>query len=364
MKELGIITHYDVHNHGAILQLQALKNILKKLGVQAEALTFDKDLRYISHLYSKYNISIKSIPYYTKYLFAKGVKKTFYNIDKKLTLDKYKVENNLVGEKFGSVDKDMIIVGSDEVFSTESGLAKEFFAVDSPYERTISYAGSFGTTTYDDIIEKNENEYLSAGFANFEALSVRDNNSKEILDKMGFESTLVCDPVILYGYHDEIADDTIKIKKLKKYLLVYAYDNNMNEKTDVAKIKSFAKSKGLLTVSVGFFHKWCDKSINADPVQLLKYFKNAEVVVTDTFHGTVMSIVTNTPMLVKLRTNANKLEWLLTEYNLRDRIITSFDELELLSNQKVDFEIVNKIVTENRGKSLEWLRGIIVDGKH
>ena len=55
--------------------------------------------------------------------------------------------------------------------------------------------------------------------------------------------------------------------------------------------------------------------------ELLGWIKHASMVVTDTFHGTVMSIICNTPVVVKLRGNQNKLEFLLSEYGLLNRAI-------------------------------------------
>ena len=63
----GIITHYDVHNHGALLQLNALKQVLKNLDIEATALRFDKNYDFIgSALKAKYEIGFKSLNIYIK----------------------------------------------------------------------------------------------------------------------------------------------------------------------------------------------------------------------------------------------------------------------------------------------------------
>ena len=59
---IGIITHYDVHNHGAVLQLTALKRVLKKLGHEAKALRFDKNYDFLGHdKKAKYSIGLGSV---------------------------------------------------------------------------------------------------------------------------------------------------------------------------------------------------------------------------------------------------------------------------------------------------------------
>lgn len=81
--KFGIITHYDVHNHGAILQLNALKEFLATRNIDAQALQFDKNYDFMGvELKAKYNISIKSIGIYTRYLLEQGVAKTIFNYKK------------------------------------------------------------------------------------------------------------------------------------------------------------------------------------------------------------------------------------------------------------------------------------------
>ena len=70
-----------------------------------------------------------------------------------------------------------------------------------------------------------------------------------------------------------------------------------------------------------FIMNWCDYNVNVNPVELLGYFKSAKEVLTDTFHGSVMSIITNSNFAVKTRDNGNKLINLLDEYGLTSRII-------------------------------------------
>ena len=108
-------------------------------------------------------------------------------------------------------------------------------------------------------------------------------------------------------------------------------------------------------VSAGFYHNWCDFNINCNPLELLKYISNAQAIITDTFHGTIMSIIANTPMMVKVRGNANKLSWLISEYELTDRVIYDFSEIDVLYKKPVDFSRVNQIVKHNREKALSWL---------
>ena len=366
MKKIGIITHHDVHNHGAHLQLYALSRVLYKLGYEAKALRYTKNYDFLDEGASKkYNITLASIPTYLKYLASKGVMRTLYNMKKRKTLAAFREDHGLVGEYYSRAKElDAAVIGSDEIFSIEPGLNPCFFGMGVPAERVISYAASFGPTTIDFIREKHAEEFVAAGISRLAACSVRDQNSQSIVTALsGKEPALVCDPVILYGYPKQIAAAREAARPTKeKYILVYSYDNTMNDKESMDAIRAYAKSIGAKLYSVGFYHKWCDKNINVCPIGIFKWFVHAEAVVTDTFHGAVLSAVTNAPMFVKLKTtNRNKLLWLMKEYGIENRVLDSFEELSRVATVPIDFARVNAAAEERRAAALEYLRGALSD---
>ena len=363
-KKTGIITHYDVHNHGAHLQLYALSKVLGTLGYEAKALRYKKNYDFMAENASKkYNITLSSVPTYIKYLIQKGIGRTIYNMKKRSTLKKFRVNQNLIGEYYSHAEGlDLVVIGSDEIFSIEPGLNPWFFGMGVPCKNVISYAASFGSTTKEFICDMYAEEFIAAGLKHLSNCSVRDENSQSIVSfYTDTTPTIVCDPVILYGYTEEIARAKENRRKNKeKYILVYSYDNTMNEAENVSKIKEYAKSRGLKLYSVGFYHKWCDRNINVDPLDIFDWFVNAEEVITDTFHGAVLSIVTNSTMFVKLKpTNRNKLLWLMKEYGLVERVLDDFSELKRVSEKKIGFETVNALVEEKRELSLNYLKGAV-----
>lgn len=101
---------------------------------------------------------------------------------------------------------------------------------------------------------------------------------------------------------------------------------------------------------------------HSNPVELLRYFKSAKEVLTDTFHGSVMSIITNSNFAVKTRDNGNKLINLLEEYGLTSRIIKDFDTMSNVLSEGVDFSKVNEELKRRREDSMtfldEMLKGI------
>ena len=81
----------------------------------------------------------------------------------------------------------------------------------------------------------------------------------------------------------------------------------MNEDKEIEIIKKYAKKHKLYIVSVGFYHNWCDTCVDGSPIDILGYFKYAKYIITDTFHGSVISLITNANFVAKIRTNRNKL---------------------------------------------------------
>lgn len=118
--------------------------------------------------------------------------------------------------------------------------------------------------------------------------------------------------------------------------------------------KRWMEKHHLKVVSVGYCHKWC-KSVNVSPFELLGWMKYAKLVVSDTFHGIVISIICNTPMIVRLRGNQNKLRFLPMEYGSLDRIVSDFSELESVVDQPVNFDAVKTAVQQRRAASMKFL---------
>ncbi len=351
--KIGILTYYGVHNHGAVLQANAMKTVLEKKGHECGFLEFERSYSNISQQQAnKYKLGFGSIAFYTKYFMEKGAGNILYNMSKKRTLEKFRATNIPMMGKYENFMGDLVVIGSDEVFSLEIGVNPFLYGNGLKTKHIISYAGCFGPTTYADVVKQDQQKMISDGLHNMDAVSVRDWNSMETVKKVsGIDATLVCDPVILYGYEKEMMLFT---PPMKDYILIYSYDKNLNDVAEYNYIRDYAEKHNLKIVSVGYYHKWC-KSIDASPFELLGWIKNARLVVTDTFHGSVMSIICNTSAVVKLRGNQNKLRFLLSEYGLLDWTISEFSEMESVANREVDFNTVNAVIKERRATSMKFL---------
>lgn len=356
--QVGILTYYGVHNHGAVLQANALKSVLQNLGQDVSFLSFERSYEYISaEQTKKYKIGLCSIPYYFKFMQEKGIGNILYNVQKNRTLNAFR-NSQFRFVSYDQFDGDVTVVGSDEVFSLEIGYNPFMYGYGLKSKNVISYSGSFGPSTIEEISEKGKTEQIRNGLNKFNAISVRDQNSKNIVKVLcGKDVSLTCDPVLLYGYKKE---QRRYVPKAPKYIAIYAYDHRMNDPEEVDAIKEYAKKHNLKVYSIAYYHKWCDKNINVDPIQLLGWMKNAELIITDTFHGSVISITCNSPLVVKTReSNENKLSYLLDEYGLSNRKLKDFSDLEDVTREQIDFESVNQKVSERRKESLSYLKNAL-----
>ena len=90
---------------------------------------------------------------------------------------------------------------------------------------------------------------------------------------------------------------------------------------------------------------WCDEFAVITPFQVLAYFKHAACVVTDTFHGTVISAKLNRPVAVLVRdSNMNKLDDLLKRLHIEQHKVFDMGQLEQILQLNDNYAECNKII--------------------
>ena len=364
MRTIGILTHYQVHNHGAILQLHGLYHTLEKYGLAPRVLTYRKDFSFLDEkLTNKYSLSLKSIPFYLGYLKEQGVAKTFFNYRKHNLLSRFKQQHY----RFASLQQeklDFAVIGSDEVFSLEAGVNCVMYGHTVPADTVFSYAASFGQTDLNRIQEKYCTQLIASGLKNLKAVCVRDQASANTVKLLTGITPKICfDPVLLYGFKDELQHTQYTVPTTP-YLVIYAYDGHLNSQEEIDSIRAFANSHHLQIVSAGFYHSWADVNLNVTPLELLKVVQHASYVVTDTFHGSVMSILLNRPFAVKVQSmNANKINYLLDSLGASSHKLTKFNELGTVLCQKNDWTKINQNIQNWRQEGLKYLQEILHEKK-
>lgn len=374
--KIGILSMQRVINNGSLLQAYALLKTIEYLGNEVSFIDFkisdsEKESFSLKEKIQKFSPIIFLLLSITKNLLKLSYNKIFFSISayktRKNFLNNYMQVLNLPKKPNYSSKVDILVFGSDEVFNTVQyvelgkGHAWQLYGADNNADKLVSYAASFGHTTYEslekyDMLDKSR-ELLSK-FADF---SVRDKNSYDIIKKLtSKEASINIDPVLLYDF----ADVEIKQPEIKDYILIYGYPGRINDKQEVAAIKAFAKKYNKKLVCVNMMQAWCDKFIYAHPFDLLGYFKYADYVVTDTFHGAVISIKYNIPFVQFVReskgySNNQKVGYLLSSFGLEDRILQKPEELEEVMLKPIAYEKVNEILISEKSKAMDYLKRVL-----
>lgn len=352
--KVGIISMQRVHNYGSFLQAYSLKKNIESLGHKCEFIDIKPGKKIVSQRKKE---KINYLSKFDKY-FLKRVRHYFFSKNRNKNFEKtYYKWLGLSEENNWEKKYDLVIIGSDEVFNCTQGkwgLSPNLFGADINADKIVTYATSCGYTTYEKIKELGVEEKISNFLSNIDIFSVRDKNTFEFIKKLTDKNSLFhLDPVFIYNF-----DDEIKERKLKhNYVLVYAYSGRIKDKREITAIQQYAKKNNLKTVSAGLYQSWCDKNISVDPFELLGYVKNARYVITDTFHGTVFSIKYNKPFATIIRdSNKQKISYLLKFFNLTKQEVLDMRKLPNILEQDVDYKYINKLITEDKEKSLEYLK--------
>lgn len=362
--KIGILTHYDVNNLGTQLQMYATYHTLLKLGHEPVVLTYNKNYDFAYEQKLRNQVGLRSVPYLMReFLFKKGFRQTWHNAIKYCINRDFR-RKHFTFEYYAASDAEAVIVGADEVFSLEVGINMMMYGHGMKTGNLIAYAPAFGQTEMATLERHHARVLIESGLRNFKALSARDQHTWDMISKLtGKEPALVCDPVILYDFAAQIP----QAKRIsKKYLAIYSYDRNMTDPQEIRAIQAFAKRKGLLTVSIGNYHKWCAKNITCDCLQWLDYMRNAEMVITDTFHGAVVSAILKKETAVMLRSiNSNKLSAILRDMKIESRAVSAItqQELERVFSNSTDYAQVNAALEALRRQSMLYLQNAICSCK-
>ena len=353
-----------IANYGSFLQAYGLKHILEELGCDVQFVDYHPGKTLIPadggtgvkrKLHKVLEVFRYRAPIKQKYLFIKY---------KKNYAAKYYPYLGINEELNFNPTLDLLVIGSDEVFNcvqnnTNVGFSPELFGEGNNAKKVITYAASFGNTTVDKLEQYKVSDRVSAWLKNIDAISVRDANSGEAVAALtGAEPQYHLDPVLVYDFVGKCKDipDTVPESR---YMILYGYSGRFS-KEECKAIKAYARKKGLKIFCIGGVQDCCDKFIDCNPFEVIAYFKNAECVVTDTFHGTIMSIITHKQFASVIRDsgygNSQKLTDLLSRLGLQERRLESMEKLEALLKETIDYKNTDAIITSEREKAYAFLK--------
>ena len=346
--KIGIMSMQRIINYGSFLQAYGLSKTIKNLGHEVEFVDFKVEPCLVS---PNENIDISFLPSKDKESMKKV--REFYSYYK----DNYLKCLN-IKERNEKPHIDTLVIGSDEVFNClqdnpDVGYSLELFGKDNNANKIISYAASCGSTTFEDLVSFNKNTEISNLLNNFDNISIRDFNSFEFVYQLtGKKPIKNLDPVLIYDFNNDIIDNV----NIDNYIIVYAYNLRFNT-SECEEIKKFAKKHNKKIISIGSYQHCTDEIIYAHPLEVLAYFKKADYIITDTFHGTIFSIITKRPFATFIReSNKQKLSDLLNTLFLSDRKVSDLSQLENILLNKIDYTNTNKIIAMEKENAIQYLK--------
>ena len=359
--KVGIITFHRALNYGALLQAFALRYSLSKLGAEAQILDYRNPI--MEDMYSYPSLSQrKNIRDKIKFLIQgkseikrrakfENYRNKYLNLSDELHTEE---DMKLVSDKC-----DKFITGSDQVWNYGAHNFDKNYFLEFVNERTkkYSYAASFGLSSLPkDYIA----EYKSV-LSDFAMCSVREKQGLEILSTLGIEHRRMdLDPTMLLTKEDWLSQFNISVNPKQKYIFAYYF-----ELTDTLRsyIEQLAKKTECTVMFVGNplkapFRCKCKALKAADPIDFVNAVANAEYVVTNSFHGTVFSLIFNKKFYVELLKTDSKvnsrIENILRTFSLENRLIDA-PKIE----GDIDWNLVNSQIAEMRKESLDYLKEIL-----
>lgn len=353
--KINIITCHRAFNYGAVLQTYALQKYLKDNNYDVQVIDYVP--KYIEKRKSQNkNIILRIVrPLLRFYDFKKSNKVfTKFLIDNIDLTTKYATYEQL--EK-NTPEAEVYIAGSDQIWNCDLENGKDdayFLKFVKDDKKKISYAASIAM---DEIPEKEKDRFKKL-LKRFNFISVREQTGVKLLNEINIKNVeKVLDPVYLLEKKqwDELAKRSKLDLEKEKYVLAYGFKR---QKDLFSYARELADKKGykLYSINTNFedFLLNVDKYYyNATPYDFINLIKNAQDVVTNSFHGLSFSIIYN-KKVHQFRKNSkdnSRMLDLLDEVKLSNRLVKG-----AILEDEINYEDTNKKIKEERKKSIDFLK--------
>lgn len=362
--KVGILTFHRAINYGAVLQTLALQEAIQKLNCQVSVIDYlcpkiEYDYKILK--INKKKILKDSIKLIINYSIKKRKAIAFNTFNKKflnVSENSYKSIEEL---NAANSEYDLFITGSDQVWDNKcAGFDEAYFLtfVDDSKKKN-SYAASY---SFNEIPTELKGEYKRR-LEDFNNISIREKSGQSIYEELlEKEVSISLDPTLLIS--DNEWKKYIKEPKIKgKYILLY----NVNMPNKLFSIAMGLSDK--LGYKIVYINDSLIKKINAEyrrgvcPGEFLGLFKNAEYVLTNSFHGTVFSVLFKKKFFVEMiskdgRTNYRSKN-LLKDLNLEDRIIENIDINNIDTDTEINYDKSMEVLKKKREESISYLKKIL-----
>lgn len=351
--KVGIVTMIS-DNYGNRLQNYALQQILKKIGNDVETLNNPWEISY-NRYYNFFMAAVKTLIYrvtgkpvrYLRTIRFKNFNKKYIKFSR-YWLNKDK-DINKAAEFY-----DMFVCGSDQVWNSEAKeIDGKYFASFASFDKRGSYAASFGIN---EVIPERTEEF-SRYISGMKYISVREQSGLNIVQSLTNRKAFChLDPTFLLTAQEW---DQIASEEQSKEKYIFCYFLGMPSKELIQKINNYA---GFHNLSVRILCEFINSPYNTcGPAQFISLIKNAEFILTDSFHGTVFSIIYEKPFYSFTR-NGVKREMVSRIKSILDllHMENRFEPCDLIEKDiyNINYYICNSIIADERKKSLTYLKKI------
>ncbi|WP_010136867.1 polysaccharide pyruvyl transferase family protein [Ochrovirga pacifica] len=375
--KIGIITILNVNNYGAELQASALDMKLRSLGYDSEIINYlyfkhkdyvpeqkSKPIVEIDFITNLKGIILKWIDTYNRFTHPKNTK------IRKQRFEKFHADHTKISKPYKSIsalynaklDYDVYVVGSDQVWNpnTRTSIEPYFLAFAPEDKKRISFASSFGVGSLNPSFYP----IYKKCFSNLDIISCREASGVNLIKEItGREATQVVDPTMLLT-KEEWAQKMVPYHSEEPYILMYILTYSPYITNLALEIQ---KQTGYKIIRLCFnnINVEKDKSIlnivDAGPAEFLGLYESASFVLTNSFHGSVFSLLFNVPFYTiapAKKSNNARQENLLRMMKLEHRLIKENDKF-LKSDLTIDFTYANNKLEEERAKSINFLTNAI-----
>ena len=350
---------YLINNYGSILQAYALQRRLKEFGGEP-VIIYKKKAECDSFLHTLKIVLTPQKHYsFIQRLKKERQKKRFESKNRKISEF---ISKNLSTKEITEIDvfvksvvaDDVFLAGSDQIWNVlNSSLSKWYSLQWIQSENKYSYAASIGL----DKLTEEQNQLYKTGLSNFQMISLRESQAVKLLfPSFSNKVRQDLDPTLLY---DGSFWRQYVSKRLEKepYIFVYML---RPDKGVIELAKRVGKERKCKIVYTGLYAdriKGITTICDAGVEDFLSYIYFADAVVTNSFHGTVFSVLFEKPFLsIKLETTSSRVESFLEMTGLEDRLVKAPFESAIIPD--VDYIKAEDILAKERMKSLSYLASI------
>lgn len=356
-KNIGIVTIHTDFNYGAVLQAVATQKFFEINGYNSEIIDYEnKVISQQSKICYKQNGKIKG--YFVTFIRNTVFGRFFYYKRAIKDLDLYLKKSKIVYKtplELEKVPYDILIAGSDQIWNPliSRGLDPVFMLDFCKGKRKISIATSMGSY----VLSDSEKKIFERILEDFESISVRESHAKQQLQSFTQkEIKVLLDPTLLLNktiWWNTIAKNSQYVYKKEKYILTYFVGGDKNKYRK--KVREYADKMQLPVWSIQYSnYSWKEsnkKILGASISDFVALIGNAELVLTDSFHGVAFSVNLGVDFVALTNIeNPVRVKEFLTRLDMSERIDMSPDNY-----LSIDYDEISKQLELMRKDSIEWV---------